>query len=85
MKMYPNMHSTAFPQGVITLKICSIDMPSYTYAVKAKKLLASRGIKCDIKRRENTCGYALGIYGDCRSATEILDKYAVPYKNGGAS
>lgn len=60
------------------------EMPSYTYAVKAERLLKSRKIRCEIKRREEGCGYDLHIYN--KTALAILDKNAIPYelkKSGG--
>lgn len=58
-------------------------MPSYTYAVKAQRLLHTRGYPCRIVRREKTpersCGYSLIVQKNCLSAAEMLDKYAVPY------
>lgn len=78
--------------GVILLTICILDMPSYTYAVKAQRLLNSRGYQCRISRREKSsdesCGYSLRISGDCRRASEILDKYSIPHtpnSSGGAN
>lgn len=70
--------------GVILLTICILDMPSYTYAVKAQRLLNSRGYRCRVGRREKSseqgCGYSLNITsGDCGRASEILDKYSVPH------
>lgn len=64
------------------------EMPSYTYGLKADKLLKSRGHHCELVRREGECGYDLHIYGNDTAALKILDKYAVPYKlkaGGGAS
>lgn len=54
------------------------EMPSYTYAVKAEKLLKSRGINCKIKRREEECGYNLYVYN--KTSLDILRKNAIPYK-----
>lgn len=69
---------------------CSVAMPSYTYAMKAERLLRSRGFICQVKRSENTdpagCGYSLKINGGCKEALAILDNYSVPYtdiSNGG--
>ena len=58
-------------------------MPSYTYAVKAQRLLHTRGYPCRIKRREKSpersCGYSVIVLKNCREAAATLDKYAVPY------
>ena len=58
---------------------CVMQMPSYTYAVKAAKLLNSRNINCKIIRSEKKCGYSLAIYGRCSDAADILNKYSVPF------
>ena len=77
-------------QGVILLKTCILDMPSYTYAVKAQRLLRARGFPCRIRRREKTsaegCGFSVHVSGSCRSAKAVLSGYAVPYtvRGGGA-
>ena len=62
------------------------EMPSYTYAVKAQRLLRGSGISSEIVRRESGCGFDLLFYSS--AAIAILDKNAVPYRltdNGGAS
>ncbi len=90
--MYPKYGCTAqLLSGVILLKVCILEMPSYTYAVKSEKLLKSRGYSCEIKRSESSsgkgCGYSLKIFGECGNAAEILDNYSVPYTDivcGGA-
>ncbi len=62
---------------------CIAGMPSYTYAMKAEKLLSSRKIPCRVVRSERTasneCGYSLEIIGNCTDAAEILKKYSIPY------
>ena len=69
---------------------CSAAMPSYTYAMKAEKLLKSRGFSCEVRRSEKNspagCGYSLFISRNCSEAVKILDSYSVPYtaiENGG--
>ena len=75
--------------GVILLTKCILDMPSYTYAVKAQRLLRARGCPCTIKRREKSSGYGCGfsVIADesCQSAADVLDMYDIPYslRNGG--
>ncbi|MBQ6168490.1 MULTISPECIES: putative Se/S carrier-like protein [Ruminococcus] len=75
---------------MILLKICILDMPSYTYAVKAQRLLRARGYPCRIRRREKTssegCGFSVLINGSCEGAERLLTGYAVPYsvRGGGA-
>ncbi|MBR4510400.1 MAG: DUF3343 domain-containing protein [Ruminococcus sp.] len=58
---------------------CILEMPSYTYAQKAAKLLRSRDISAEVRRRSTGCGYTLHIRADCRKAAGILDKYGIPY------
>ncbi|MBE6862209.1 MAG: DUF3343 domain-containing protein [Ruminococcus sp.] len=62
---------------------CIAEMPSYTYAMKAEKLLKSRNIPCRVIRSEKTdsneCGYSLEITGSCKSAAVILKNYSIPY------
>ena len=85
------MKSTAFPadlrntqqSGVILLTISILDMPSYTHAVKAQRLLRSRGYPCRIKRREKSsergCGYSVHITGNSESAISLLESNNIPY------
>ncbi len=65
------------------MAVCTAAMPSYTYAMKAQKLLTARGFYCEVRRNEKNsragCGYSLFINGGCSAAAEILDKYSVPY------
>ncbi|MDE5556458.1 MAG: DUF3343 domain-containing protein [Ruminococcus sp.] len=65
------------------MKNCIVAMPSYTYVIKGEKLLKSRGYPCEIRRNEVTskdgCGYSLYIFSECRKATEILNRYSIPY------
>lgn len=64
-------YSRGSPLGII------LEMPSYTYAVKAEGLLRSRGIPVEMLRREEGCGYNLRIYSD--SAADILDDMGIPF------
>ncbi|MCQ2458859.1 MAG: DUF3343 domain-containing protein [Ruminococcus sp.] len=73
------------------MMICIAEMPSYTYAVKGKKLLSSKNIRCSIIRNEKTssgsCGYMLNIDENCEKALSLLDKSGISYKkitDGGA-
>lgn len=63
---------------------CYAAMPSYTYALKAEKLLKARGYQAEVRRREKTssagCGYSLYIGHNCPQALEILRKNAIPFK-----
>ena len=76
--MYRKAAELSFDRGDI-MKECIVEMPSYTYAKKAEKLLNSRGIRAEEKRRSTGCGYMLKIYADCRSSLNILDKFGVHY------
>lgn len=66
---------------------CIAAMPSYTFALKAQKLLRARGYPCEIKRSEpgsrGGCGYSLKISGDCRAAAEVLKRYSIPFSGMG--
>jgi hypothetical protein len=68
---------------------CTIDMPSYTYAIKGQRLLRARGYPCSVKRRGKDssigCGFSIVIRGDCESAAKVLNRYDIPYsiRNGG--
>ncbi len=56
-----------------------LQMPSYTYAQKAVRLLVSFGYKCELKRREGECGYDL--YTDKNiDILKLLTRYKIPYK-----
>ncbi|WP_081373547.1 DUF3343 domain-containing protein [Ruminococcus flavefaciens] len=60
-----------------------LDMPSYTYAVKAQRLLRSRGYPCRIKRREKSaergCGYSVHLTGGSEIAVRLLESHGIPY------
>lgn len=58
---------------------CILEMPSYTYAQKAERLLRSKGIPSEVKRRSTGCGYVLHIRTDCRTAVAILEKSGIPH------
>ena len=59
-------------------------MSSYTYAVKAEKLLKTKGIACDIERNEDTahegCGYSVRFDAKTVSAEEILKSGGIPFR-----
>ncbi len=55
-----------------------LQMPSYTYAQKAVKLLVSFGYKCELKRRQGECGYDLHTERN-PSIPKLLNKYNIPY------
>ncbi|MBO4878017.1 MAG: hypothetical protein J5501_08430 [Ruminococcus sp.] len=62
---------------------CILASPSYTYAVKAARLLRSRGIACEMRRSEavsrSGCGWELLIRSDCRRAAGLLEHSRIPY------
>ncbi|MBR6968804.1 MAG: DUF3343 domain-containing protein [Ruminococcus sp.] len=69
---------------MILLNKCVFIMPSYTYAVKAQRLLRSRGLACTVKRTEKSsgrgCGFSLHINGDGRAAADMLRYYGIPFE-----
>ncbi|MBR3969957.1 MAG: hypothetical protein IKJ87_02645 [Ruminococcus sp.] len=55
-----------------------LQMPSYTYAQKALRLLVAFGYHCELKRRSGDCGYDL--YTDKNpDVIKLLSKYKIPY------
>jgi len=66
---------------------CTLASPSYTYAVKAARLLRSHGIACEMRRSEDVsrgCGWELLIRADCRRAAGLLRHSGIPF-SGAAS
>jgi len=67
------------------MMLCAADMPSYTFAMKAQKLLKARGYVCEIRRSQSSsesgCGYYISTSGDCKKIKEILENYSVPFEN----
>ncbi|MCC8136064.1 MAG: DUF3343 domain-containing protein [Ruminococcus sp.] len=65
------------------MAVCYAAMPSYTYAMKAQRMLSSKGISSEVKRSEKAsgagCGYSLYIKEKCGGAVEILKKNSIPY------
>lgn len=55
-----------------------LQMPSYTYAQKAIRLLVSFGFSCELKRREGECGYDLYTERN-PDIPKLLNKYKIPY------
>ncbi|MBP3250380.1 MAG: DUF3343 domain-containing protein [Ruminococcus sp.] len=61
-------------------------MPSYTYAVKAKRLLTAGGYPCEIQRSGSSsegCGWELRIGGDSRRALDLLKSRRIPFSLSG--
>ena len=58
-------------------------MPSYTYALKARRLLSARGYPCEIKRNEKPgsegCSWLIAASGECRAVLELLRSAGIPY------
>jgi hypothetical protein len=78
------MERTAIPAALPPVRgddmnKCIMEMPSYTYAQKADKLLRSKGIPCEVKRRSTGCGYVLHVHTDCRTAAAVLDRHGIPF------
>ncbi len=63
---------------------CFADMPSYTFAMKAQKILKARGYVCEIKRNtssaESGCGYYISVSADCSEIKDVLESYSVPFE-----
>lgn len=61
-----------------------IGMTSITYAVKAQKLLNSKGYRCDVISTPKTvgsgCGYSLSVRDDPRMITALLRENNIKYK-----
>ena len=59
-------------------------MSSITYAMKAKEILNSKGLYCEIERTPKNlgsgCGYSVRIKSDVKEAEEILKKYGITVK-----
>lgn len=61
---------------------CFAAMPSYTYAVKAEKILKSHGYYAEVRRKSKPtsgCGYSLYIKQNCSQAINILKQNAIPF------
>lgn len=58
---------------------CILEMPSYTYAQKAERLLRSKGVQSEVKRHSTGCGTVLHVHTGCRAAAAILDRYGIPF------
>ncbi|MCM1529444.1 MAG: hypothetical protein NC093_05540 [Alistipes sp.] len=58
------------------------EMPSYTYARKAQRLLERGGFPSEIVRRESGCGFDLRLYS--RNALKFLDQNSVTYRLKGS-
>lgn len=54
------------------------EMPSYTYARKAQKLLERGGFQSEIVRRESGCGFDLRLYS--RNALNFLEHNSITFK-----
>lgn len=62
-----------------------ITMTSITYAMKAKNLLNSMGVYCEIERTPKNlgtgCGYSLRVHDNADKIIGILDENKIPHKN----
>ena len=60
-------------------------MSSITYAMKAKEILNSRGIYCEIERTPKNlgsgCGYSIRVKTDVKKVVEILGRYGISPKD----
>lgn len=61
-----------------------ITMTSITYAMKAKQLLNSERIYCEVERTPKDvgsgCGYSIRIKDNAEDIKDILSKHKIPYK-----
>lgn len=61
----------------------TLAFPSYTYAVKAARLLRSHGIACEMRRTEDVsrsgCGWELLLRTDLSRATALLRHSRIPF------
>ena len=61
-----------------------IGMTSITYAVKAQKLLISKGYRCQVVSTPpnvgSGCGYSLSVSDDPQIITDILSRAGIKYK-----
>lgn len=61
-----------------------IAVSSITYAMKAKKLLNSRGIYCEMQRTPKNlgsgCGYSIRVRDDIEFILSILDEENIAHK-----
>lgn len=59
---------------------CIMELPSVTYAQKAKIYLAKNNISSEVIRSKGSCGYSISANAECRKVKEILDIKNIPYK-----
>lgn len=66
------------------MKRTLITMTSITYAMKAKQLLNSRKMYCEIEKTPKNigtgCGYSIRIKDEPKEIMQILDANHIPYK-----
>lgn len=67
------------------MSLCVIEMPSVTYAQKAKIYFNSGGYKCDIIRNKESCGYSIKVSADCGTVKRMLNDKKIPYNEKGIS
>lgn len=61
----------------------AVMMPSITHAMKAKRVFASMGYNCDIKRAagisQKGCTHYISVNTDVQTVISVLDKYNIKY------
>ena len=62
---------------------CIMEMPSVTYAQKAKAYLKDNGYRCDVVRNISSCGYSIKAEADCNIVRKLLNEKGIPYKDNG--
>lgn len=67
------------------MNLCTMEVPSVTYAQKAKIYFREKGFKSEVIRNTESCGYSVKVYADCNTARKVLDEKNIPYKEKGIS
>lgn len=74
-----------YTKGGVYVNRVLITMSSITYAMKAKALLNSMKIYCEIEKTPKNigsgCGYSLRVKNEPSQITAILEKNHIPYKD----
>lgn len=67
-------------KGGIFMNMCTLGVPSVTFAQKAKAYLWDKGYNCEIIRTKNSCGYSIRVNAECAAVKKMLDEKNIPYK-----
>lgn len=66
-------------KGGISME-CIMELPSVTYAQKAKIYLRENGISSEVIRSKGSCGYSIAANAECSRVKAVLDMKNIPYK-----